>query len=344
MRLLTLLLLGSLFLLPVSALEIRAPAPPGEALAYMPEETGSLEAGLWETVKRAASGLLPDFEEASRVCVGILAAALLLSVLNAASYTGRTAVTAGVVAVASTLLLSTNSLIRLASDTVQSLSDYGTLLLPVMTAALAAQGGVATSAALYTGTALFSAVLQRVITGWMVPGTYLCLALGIGSCATGEALLSRLAGMLKGVLSWSMKIFVTVFTTYLGLTGVVSGTADTAALKAAKVGMSTFVPVVGSALSDASEAVLVSAQWLKNAAGIYGILAVLAIFLHPFLRIGMHYLILKLTGAVCAGFGCKEITGTVDAFTSAMGLLLGMTACGCVLVLISTVCFLKGVA
>ena len=70
----------------------------------------------------------------------------------------------------------------------------------------------------------------------------------------------------------------------------------------------------------------------------------LAIFLHPFLRIGMHYLILKLTGAVCAGFGCKEITGTVDAFTSAMGLLLGMTACGCVLVLISTVCFLKGVA
>lgn len=342
MRLLTLLLLGTLLLLPVSALEIQAPAPTGEALVRMPEKTDSLEDGLWETVKNAVAGLRPDLKEAARVSLGILAAALLLSILDTVSYTGKTAVTAGVVAVASTLLLSTNSLIRLASDTVRQIGDYGTLLLPVMTAALAAQGGVAASTALHTGTALFSTILQSVLKNWMVPGTYLYLALSIGSCATGEDLLSRLAGMLKGVLSWSMKILVTVFTTYLGLTGVVSGTTDAAALKAAKVGMSTFVPVVGGALSDASEAVLVSAQLLKNAAGIYGIFAVMAIFLHPFLKIGLHYLILKLTAAVCAAFGGKELTHTVDSFAAAMGLLLGMTACGCVLVLISTVCFLKG--
>ena len=342
MRLLSLLIVGSLFLLPVSALEIQAPAPLGGALERMPEETATLEAGLRETVLNAVSGLRPDLQEAARVSLGILAAAVLLSVLDAAPYGGKTAVLAGVVAVASALLLSTNSLIRLATDTILEIDAYGKLLLPVMTAALAAQGGVTASAALCAGTALVSSVLQSVLTNWMVPGTYLYLALGIGSCATGEDLLSRLAAMLKGVLSWSMKILVTAFTTYLSLTGVVSGTTDAAALKAAKVGMSTFVPVVGGALSDASEAVLVSAQWLKNAAGIYGILAVLAIFLHPFLRISLHYLILKLTGAVCAVFGGKEITRTVDAFASAMGLLLGMTASGCVLVLISTVCFLKG--
>ena len=342
MRLLSLLIVGSMFLLPVSALEIQAPAPPGAALERMPEETSSLETGLREIILNAVSGLHPDLQEAARVSLGILAAAVLMSVLDASSYGGKTAVLAGVVAVASALLLSTDSLIRLATDTILEIGAYGKLLLPVMTAALAAQGGVTASAALCAGTALFSSVLQTVLTNWMVPGTYLYLALGIGSCATGEELLSRLAGMLKGVLSWSMKILVTVFTTYLSLTGVVSGTTDAAALKAAKVGMSTFVPVVGGALSDASEAVLVSAQLLKNAAGIYGILAVLVIFLHPFLRIGLHYLILKLTGAVCAVFGGREITRTVDAFASAMGLLLGMTACGCVLVLISTVCFLKG--
>ena len=82
---------------------------------------------------------------------------------------------------------------------------------------------------------------------------------------------------------------------------------------------------------------------MKNAAGIYGIVAVLAIFLEPFLRIGMHYLMLKLTAAVTAIFGCKEMTDLIGSFSEAMGFLLAMTGSVCILLLISTVCFLKGV-
>ena len=75
-----------------------------------------------------------------------------------------------------------------------------------------------------------------------------------------------------------MKIVLYAFTGYIGFTGVVSGTTDAMAMKAAKLTISGAVPVVGGILSDASEAVLVSAGIMKNAAGVYGILAVLAIF------------------------------------------------------------------
>jgi stage III sporulation protein AE len=82
---------------------------------------------------------------------------------------------------------------------------------------------------------------------------------------------------------------------------------------------------------------------MKNAAGIYGILAILAVFLEPFLRIGAHYLILKLTAALCGVFGSKQMTKLIGDFSSAMGLLLAMTGATCLLLLISTVCFMKGV-
>jgi stage III sporulation protein AE len=130
----------------------------------------------------------------------------------------------------------------------------------------------------------------------------------------------------------------------MGITGVITGTTDAAALKATKMTISSFVPVVGSILSEASEAVLVSAGMAKNAAGIYGIFAILALFLEPFLRIGAHYLILKLTAAVCNVFGEKRATDLIEDFSSAMGFLLGMTGSICLLLLISTVCFLKGAA
>jgi len=328
----------------VSALEIEPPRVPDAGRSWMPDNTESLWDGCMEVFQKAVTGLRPDIQEASRVSLGILAAVLLVSLLQSFSGSAKkTAETAGAVAISAMLLLSTNSMIRLGSDTVREIGDYGKLLLPVMTTALAAQGGITSSGALYAGTALFTAVLQSIMGSLLIPGIYLYLALSAGSYATGEDLLKKAGDMLKGFLSWSLKMLLIIFTTYLSLTRVVSGTTDAAALKATKVGMASFIPVVGGILSDASEAVLVSAGLLKNAAGIYGILAVLALFLHPFLQIGLHYLILKLTAAICAVFGSSPMTGIIECFSSAMGLLLAMTGAACVMVLISTVCFMKGV-
>ncbi len=338
------LLCGLFLATPVAALEIEAPKVPEEGRAWMPENTTSLAEGLRQLLEKTVGTLRPDLREAAKVSLGVVAAALLTVVLQSASGpVKQTAQMAGVVAVAAILLLNTDSMVSLAADTVRSVAEYGKLLLPVMTAALAAQGGITASAALYAGTAAFNAMLTGVLSNLLVPGIWVYLALRIGGCAAGEDLLKRLSDMVKGFLSWMLKTLLMVFTTYLSLTGVVSGTTDAAALKAARVTMSSFVPVVGGVLSDASEAVLVSAGLLKNAAGIYGILAVLAVFLHPFLQIGSHYLILKLTAAICAAFGGKGVTDTIEAFSTAMGLLLGMTGAACVMVLISTVCFLRGV-
>ena len=144
-------------------------------------------------------------------------------------------------------------------------------------------------------------------------------------------------------MTWSLKLVLYVFTGYMGITKVVSGTADAAAVKAAKLTISGMVPVVGGLLSDASETILVSAGVMRSAAGVYGLLAILAICLGPFLRIGVQYLMLKLTAAACAVFGTKETAGLIQDFSAGMGMLLAMTGTMCLLLLISTVCFLKGV-
>jgi stage III sporulation protein AE len=129
----------------------------------------------------------------------------------------------------------------------------------------------------------------------------------------------------------------------MSITGVVSGTTDAAAVKAAKLTISGMVPVVGGILSDASESVLVGAGVMKSAVGMYGALALLAICAEPFLRIGIQYLMLKATGAVCEMFGSKQLTALIQNFCAAMGILLAMTGSVCLLLLISTVCFMKGV-
>ena len=342
-RILVLVCLLWCIILPAAALEIQAPEVPESGRLWMPEGN-SLGDGLAQMLEKVFSYLVPELKNAAGFSAKILSIVLLISVLQSVSEPVRSVCgIAQTVGISAVMIGHTGTLLTLGMDTVREITDYGKLLLPVMTAAVAAQGGVTASAALYTGTAVFNAVLSSLITFAIMPGIRLYLVVSMVGSVTGEVFLKRIADFLKSTSAWVMKTLMMVFTSYLGITGVISGTTDAAALKAAKVTISTIVPVVGSILSDASEAVLVGAGMIKNAAGIYGILAVLAVFAGPFLRLLAHWLVLKVTGAVCAVFGSKGAVSLIDAFATAMGFLLAVTGGCCVMVLVSTVCFMRSV-
>lgn len=330
--------------IPVHAEELIAPTAPSSAQELMPPETESFGEGLLYVIKSAVQTLQPEISAGCAVCLSVLAVMILISVLNGVSGVSKHVIElAGTVCVACLLLGVANSLIGDAVNTVTELSEYGKLLLPVMATALAAQGGISGSASLYGGTAFFDAVLCSLISNVLIPIVYVFIALAIGTAAIGEDLLKRLRDFSKWLVSWCLKTVMYIFTGYITITGVVSGTTDQATLKAAKLTISGAVPVVGGILSDASEAVLVSAGVVKNAVGIYGLIAVIAIAMAPFLRIGLQYLLLKLTAAICGVFGSKRIADMVGDFAAAMGILLAMTGAVCLLILISLMCFMKAV-
>ena len=324
--------------------EIVPPTVPASGADIMPADSGSFWEDLVEIFIRALQRVRPDIAEAGQICLGVIALVLLFAILEGLP-SGNTlpTVLVGTVGAATLLLGSTGALVKLAVTTVGELSDYGKLLIPVMTTAMAAQGGITASAALYAGSTLFNSLLSSLISGVLVPMVYIFLALSIAGRSIRDKTLSQLRGFVKWLITWLLKTLLYIFTGYMSITGVVSGTTDAVKMKAAKLTISGMVPVVGGILSDASEAVLVSTAVVRNGAGIYGILAVISICLLPFLRIGAHYLLVKWTGAVCAVFGSGETTELINDFAGAMGLLAAMTGAVCVMLLISIVCFLREV-
>lgn len=340
-----LFLLLLLLVQPVSAQELTAPEVPETAKPYLQQEPQSFGEGLWEMLRAASAQVLPALHEASRTCLGAIAAVLLASVLRSFHSSSEQLVRLACgTAVAAVLMGTTHSLIGLGVQTVEELSTYGKLLLPVMTSAMAAQGGVTTATALYTGTAVFNTVLSSIISGLLIPLVYVLLTLASVNGALGEPLLKKLLDFVKWLLTWLLRTILYCFTGYMGITGVVSGSVDAAAIKATRLTISGVVPVVGGILSDASEAVLVGAGLVKNSVGVYGLLAGMAVCIGPFLKIGAHYLTLKFTAAVCGVFDSGGLSELIKEFSSAMGLLLAMTGTVCLLLMISTICFMKGMS
>ena len=337
------LLLLSVFVLPVSAMEFTAPAAPESAEPYMPQERETFAEGLWYILKTAIAALEPELADASGSCLSLIATVLLLSIFNSLSDSASGSIrVVGAVVIGILLLTPINSLIKLSTNTVIEMSEYGKLLLPAMTAAVAAQGGATSSVALYTGTVLFDTLLTTIIAKLIVPALYIFLCLCIAGSAIEQDMLKKVRDLVRWAMTWCLKTVLYVFTGYMSITGVISGAVDASALKAAKLTISGAVPVVGKILADASETILVSAGAMKSAAGVYGIFAVLAVCVSPFVRIGAQYLLLKLTGAICNMFGYKPAVELIQDFSTGMGFVLAMTGTVCMLLLISLVCFMKG--
>ena len=344
-RIILLIFIAFMVATPVSAMEFTPPEAPDGAQVYMPEDNQTFSEGLWYVIKTAISKLQPSLTEASGVCLSLIAVTILVSILQGLTESASAAIKlAQTLAISMLLILPTNSLIALGAETVRQLSEYGKLLLPVLTAALAAQGGTTSSAALYAGTATFDAVLSSIISYVITPLLYIYLCLCIACSMVSHGMLKNLRDFAKWAMTWCLKTLLYVFTGYLSITKVISGTVDASAIKATKLAISGAVPVVGGLISDASETILVSAGLMKGAVGSYGLLAAISIWIGPFLQRGCQYLLLKMTAAVCGVIGSKENTALISDFSGAMGMLLAMTGTVCLLLLVSTVCFMKGVS
>ena len=331
------------FAVPAAAADLQAPEPPDRVEDLLDSQRDSFSEGLQYVLSVALKELAPDLGECVRICAAILGTVVILSLLRC--YEGKSkeiVELSGVVTISCLLLDTTHSMITLGTHTVAELSEYGKMLIPVMTTALAAQGGTGSATALCTATVFFDVALTGVVSVVLVPAIYIYLTIAMVNAAVGDSLMKKMGDFLKWLSTWGLKLILYAFTGYVSITGVVTGTADQTALKAAKVALGGVVPVVGGILSDASETILVGAAVVKNAIGVYGLLVLLAIVIGPFLKIGVQYLLMKLTAAVCAVFTDKSIIGLLEAFSSAMGLLLAMTGTVCLLLMISVMCFLRG--
>ncbi len=326
-------------------MDFSAPEPPAAAREYLPQEADSFGEGLWKVLQLSCKTLAPSLSQAAEVCLRAFGAVLLVCLVEQAApgLSVRALELAGTAAVAALLLEPSAALMELGVQTTEQLRDYGKLLLPVLAGAMAARGGVTAGSALYVGTAFLDAVLSAAVAAVLVPAVWAYLALAIGYAALGEPLLGKLRDLIAKSMEWALKGTLTAFTTYMTVTGVVSGAADAAAAKAAKAAISMGVPVVGGILSEAADAVLVSAGALAGGVGVWGILTIFALACVPALKLGCQYGLLKVAAALCAAVGEGRRTGLVGDFATALGLLLALVGTQTVLLLISVVCFLQGV-
>ena len=300
--------------------------------------------GTFQTMAQRGKAALGDVVKASvRSCVLLLAVTLLCGLTEGikASSGGDGL---GVTTLAATLSITAiavgdvHSLLALGEEAIFNMETMGDVLLPAVSMATAASGTPAMAVVKHGATILFSDFLIQLIDALLIPLCYAFVAANVAWAALGNDGLKRIGGLIKWLITIILSVVLLVFVGYLNLSGVISGGADAATVKAAKFTISNMVPVVGGVISDTAETLLAGASVLRNAVGVFGMLAVIGICVVPFLNLGVHYLMYKCTAALAATVSADgRITGLIEALGTAFGLILAMTASCAVLLVVAMV-------
>ena len=305
------------------------------------EET-QLDQGLSGRLSDAAGQLAGLARKSAVTGLKLLAVVLLCALAGSMcppdSRAGLEAVeAAGALSITALTMTDMASMVGLGRETLMRMDMFAQSLLPVMAMLTDATGGVTAAAARQGATVLFSQLLMTAMDRLLVPLVYAYVAVSCAAAAVDSPGLQKLAALVKSAAAFLLTALLLAFVGYLTASGAIAGSVDASAVKAAKLAISRAIPVVGGVLADASETVLAGAGALRGTVGVIGLLVVLAICLTPFLRLAAQYLLYKLTAALCAAVAQSRLSRLIDAIGGAVGLVLGMTGAGALVLLISLV-------
>ena len=317
------------------------PTDASEMMDHVDLEEQDVMHSLTRLLKASIEKCMPAIRDGMKTAGILLTVVFLCSLCSTQSSDHRSCVIVGVLGMFAAIMGSVSTFVQLSKDTIQNLADFSAMLLPIMASAMAVSGNPVTAAGLHAWTALGAQILMRLTIKILIPGVYLFLAIAAAETALSNDFLGEIREFICWLIEKSLRVIVYLFTAAISLTGVISGNADALAVKATKTAVSGMIPVVGGILSDASETMLASASVVKNSIGFVGMMAIISVSIIPITRVGVQYLIMKGTAACTGAIGKKEHVKFLKHVSTAMGLLLAMTGTCGLLLLISSVCYIK---
>lgn len=337
-----------LVLLPVSGKAAEAEEQLGEALGVdaledtardlelpLPGE-GAEEPGsfLPRLVREALQAVLTKELLREMGCVMLVSVVCAaFSVVGKAESSGFDALSLGGAA-AITLLLSgsQHALTVQTEQAVGKLQDVANVLLPILSSAALLSGQVTAAAAKYAAAALFFNVLVNLCCRFVLPVVRLYIAAALGEAVVGSGVLSGVLGFLRWCAVTALSVLMLAFTLYLSLTSLTANAADASVVRSAKTAMATLLPVVGSIAGDAASSLLSAAGVIRQSVGVFGLMAVSAVLLGPFLAAGARGLLLKGVAAIAEGLSGGRLPRLLKRLSEAVTLLMGcLGACGLLL-------------
>lgn len=219
-------------------------------------------------------------------------------------------------------------------NTLKSLFQFVTLLLPAYVVTIVFSAGSVSALGFYELTLLSVHILQLLFIKMVLPLIQIYVVFLFFNQLTQEDLFSQASEFLKTLLEWILKTTTAILVGLQTIQCLVAPAVDTLKNSTAHRIVKA-LPGVGGLMDSAAETIAGSALVIKNAVGVAGMIAVLLICLLPFLKLGLSVLLFRLLCALLQPISEKRMVDCIRSFSDGVMLLMKTMLAGLAVFLVS---------
>ena len=229
-------------------------------------------------------------------------------------------VTYGVIVV---LVLSiTVKMVTLTTNTMQSMKSQMDAIFPLLLTLLTAVGGTTSTSVYQPAMAMLSGLIMNLFTYVLLPIFIFSVVFSVVSNLSNNVKLDKFTSFFNSTYKWLIGLIFTVFTAFLSIQGITAGSIDGISIRTARYAIRSYIPILGSYISDGLGLILVSSNLIKNAVGATGLFILLATILSPLIQLILFMLALKLIAGILEPLGNKQIANFVSSLSKSLVLLI----------------------
>lgn len=290
---------------------------------------------LWET---AVSGM----KQPSLMFAALLAVIILTAVLGGLGDTAKGASVekafSVVSSLTSTIIISSylSGALSGINTAIASASGFMLTYIPVL-AGIIAVGGHASTAAVFSSVMMISIqLLTQITANILFPLTSCLIGISAAGGLNGDLKLDKLSDGIKKAVVWGLGLIMTIFIGFLTLQTNITASADSVTLRAARFAVSTGVPFIGGAVSDALSTVKTSIELLKSGVGSFGIVIGCCLLCPVLINALCYRFFLFLAGVLSDIFGADDAGRMIKCGENVLSIVISMLICLLLFMTVST--------
>ncbi|WP_407724635.1 stage III sporulation protein AE [Ruminococcus sp. JL13D9] len=280
--------------------------------------------------------------------ISIIALLLICSMLSAyksslSPQIGETLNTASALCICCSVLPPSIGAVNTACDVIVNASNLLLAFVPIAGTLMVTSGQAFGSAAYCASVIAAGQGVAQTAQKIIVPFLNMFLGISISGGLSPGINLNGFTSFISKAFKWILAFVMTIFTSVLGIKQVLAGSLDNVSGRTVRFALSSFVPVVGSALSEAYRTVSGSVSLLKSGLGVFVVIAVGVTFLPIIINCLLWSLSLKTGKAAAEVMGLNQSAVLLDGIGSVFSVLIAVLLCiAAVFIISAAMIFLIG--
>lgn len=297
-------------------------------------------------VNKVINIFIGKIKENAKIIFSIIAVSILCSILKniQSSFGGNVSEIAFYVCYLFIIILiiaSYTDIVSLCKDTITKLNDFMNMLIPLVLGLLVANGSIVSVSILQPILLVMTSTINVIVANVILPIIFISTMMNLIGNISENIKVSKIPKLLQKTCLWCLEFILIIFIGILSIEGTLGANVDGVTAKAAKSIVSTVIPVVGKALSDATDSILGATLITRNAVGIVGMIAIISIVLNPLISTLIMMITYNVASALIEPIVDSRISKCMSGMGDSIKIVFALMATVCMLFIISTTIMIK---